>query len=84
MGGHVNDDRDQRPGNAQSGERGFFAALLHSLIRDIVKFITAFALGTGAGAIVCWYYDIPLAFSFIGGFIVLGIALALVSDSLFS
>jgi hypothetical protein len=80
----VNNDRETKPGVAEGGVRGFFATLLQSLVRDIVKFITAFALGTGAGAIVCWYYGIPLAFSLIGGFIVLGFALAVMSDSLFS
>ena len=80
----MNNDRETKPGIEEGGVRGFFATLLQSLIRDVVKFITAFALGTGAGAIVCWYYGIPLAFSLIGGFIVLGIALALMSDSLFS
>ena len=80
----MNNDRETKPGVAEGGVRGFFATLLQSLVRDIVKFITAFVLGTGAGAIVCWYYGIPLAFSLIGGFIVLGFALAVMSDSLFS
>ena len=66
------------------GERGFFASLFVSLVRDVVKFITAFAVGTGAGAIVCWYYSIPLVFSLAGGILVLGLALALSTDSLFS
>ena len=63
---------------------GFLAELLTSLVRDIVKFIIAFAVGTGAAAIACWYYDLPLVLSLIGGFIVLGLALALSTDSLFS
>lgn len=64
-------------------DRGFFATLLIGLVRDVVKFVTAFAVGTGASAIVCWYYGIPLAVSLLGGFLVLGLALALMSDSLF-
>ena len=65
-------------------ERGFFASLLMSLVRDLVKLIIAFVVGTGAGAIVCWYYSIPLVFSLVGGILVLGLALALTTDSLFS
>ena len=47
----------------------------------IVKFVIAFGVGTGAGAVVCWYYGIPMGFSVIGGILVLGIALALMSES---
>lgn len=64
--------------------QGFLRTLLQGIVRDAIKFITAFVVGTGAGAIVCWYYGFPLALSLIGGFLVLGIALALMSDSLFS
>ena len=64
--------------------RGYFASLLMSLVRDAVKLIIAFVVGTGAGAIACWYYGIPLAFSLLGGILVLGLALALSTDSLFS
>ncbi len=49
----------------------------------ILKVVIFFAVGTGGGAIVCWYYSIPLGFSIIGGILVLGIALALMSDSMF-
>lgn len=66
------------------GVRGFLAGFLLDLVRDAVKFIIAFAVGTGAGAIVCWYYGIPLVFSLLGGILVLGLALALSTDSLFS
>ena len=65
-------------------ERGFFASLFMSLVRDAVKLIVAFAVGTGAGAVVCWYYGVPLVFSVVGGILVLGLALALTTDSLFS
>ena len=73
---------DQKP-EFSRGWRGFFSSLLKGIVRDIVKFVTAFLLGTGAGALICWYYGLPMALAFLGGFIVLGIALALVSDSLF-
>ena len=75
------------PENRQTDDltvRGFFTSLLMSLVRDAVKFIIAFAVGTGAGAIACWYYGIPLVFSLLGGILVLGLALALSTDSLFS
>ncbi len=78
---------DEGKADTKSGKmtvRGFLAELLTGLVRDAIKFIVAFAIGTGASAIACWYYGIPLAFSLIGGFIVLGLALALSTDSLFS
>lgn len=59
------------------------ASILGNLMRDVVKMIIAFAIGTGASAIVCWYYDLPLVVSLLGGFIVLGIALALITNSTF-
>jgi hypothetical protein len=68
----------------EGGVRGFLSSLALGLVRDLIKFIIAFAVGTGAGAIVCWYYGIPLAFSLLGGILVLGLALALSTDSLFS
>ena len=68
----------------EEGARGFLSTFFLALVRDAVKFIVAFALGTGAGAIACWYYGIPLVFSLLGGILVLGLALALSTDSLFS
>ena len=59
----------------------FLKDLIKIGLDAVVKFVTAFSVGTGAGAIVCWYYNIPLGFSVIGGILVLGIALALISDS---
>jgi hypothetical protein len=46
----------------------------------LVKLTVGFSIGTGAGAAVCWYYGIPMGLSVIGGILVLGIALALISD----
>jgi hypothetical protein len=80
----VNEDRGTKPRFHEGGVRGFLSSILVSLVRDAVKLIFAFAVGTGAGAIVCWYYGIPLVFSVLGGILVLGLALALATDSLFS
>jgi len=80
----MNDDRKSKVEFIEESDRGFLATILMDLVRDAFKFIIAFAVGTGASAIACWYYDIPLVFSLIGGFIVLGLALAILSDSLFS
>ena len=79
----MNDDKAKSEFH-EGGVKGFFSSLLLGLVRDAVKFIIAFAVGTGAGALVCWYYGIPLVFSFVGGILVLGLALALATDSLFS
>lgn len=80
----MNDERKTQNENGEGQSRGFLVTLLVGLVRDAVKFIIAFGVGTGAGAIVCWYYGIPLVFSLLGGILVLGLALALMSDSLFS
>lgn len=80
----VNDDHNLKTEFHEGGIRGFFTSLLIGLVRDAAKLVIAFAVGTGAGAIVCWYYGIPLGFSILGGILVLGLALALSTDSLFS
>ena len=80
----MNDDRNKKAEPDAPVERGFLTSLLVSLARDAVKFIIAFAVGTGAGAIACWYYGIPLVFSLLGGILVLALALALSTDSQFS
>jgi len=80
----VNDDHKMNANPDDRTSRGFFAELLMGLVRDAVKFVLAFAIGTGVSAIACWYYGIPLVFSLLGGILVLGLALALSSDSLFS
>lgn len=61
----------------------FFKDLLKIGVRAILTIAMFFAVGTGGLAIVCWYYGIPLAFSILGGILVLAIALALMSDSIF-
>ena len=80
----MNENREKAAQTGGGWWRDFFVTLIKGLVRDATKFLVAFALGTGAGAIVCWYYGLPLALSLLGGFLVLGIALALLSDSLFS
>lgn len=80
----MNDDKKTNANPNVGTSRGFIAEFLMGLARDAVKLILAFAIGTGAGAIVCWYYGIPLVFSLLGGVLVLGLALAISSDSLFS
>ena len=57
--------------------------LLKIALSTMLKVVIFFGVGTGGGAIVCWYYSIPIGFSIIGGILVLGIALALMSDSIF-
>lgn len=79
----MNEERNMNTGPNDEG-RGFFASLLVGLVRDAIKMIIAFAVGTGAGAIACWYYGIPMIFALLGGILVLGLALALSTDSLFS
>ncbi len=62
-------------------DRGFLIELFASLAQSAFQFFIAFLLGTGAGAIVCWYYDIPLVFSVVGGILVLAVALVMLSDN---
>ena len=80
----MQNDSDKNIEIHEGGVRGFLSSFFLGLVRDAVKFILAFAVGTGAGAIVCWYYGIPLVISLLGGILVLGLALALSTDSLFS
>jgi hypothetical protein len=61
----------------------FLKELLKIGLSAILKFLIAFSVGTGAAAAVCWYNGIPLVFSILGGVLVVGVALALMSDSMF-
>lgn len=80
----MNDDHNTNAGINEERSRGFLASLFMGLVQEAVKLIIAFAIGTGVGAAVCWYYSIPLIISLLGGFLVLALALAFMSDSLFS
>ncbi len=63
---------------------GFIKSLVKGLVGSLVQAIVAFVVGTGAAAIACWYYELPLVLSLGGGFIVLALWLAIMSDSVFS
>ena len=78
------EDQDNKVEIHEGGVRGFLASFFLGLARDLFRYVIAFAVGTGAGAIVCWYYGLPLALSLLGGILVLGLALAFSTDSLFS
>ena len=77
-------EKNESTGVHGVGSRGFLTSLLASLAHGALQLVLSFAVGTGAAAIVCWYYGIPLAFSIIGGILVLAIALALTSDTWFT
>ncbi|MEL6868651.1 MAG: hypothetical protein AAFO81_02530 [Pseudomonadota bacterium] len=70
---------DKQP--ARSGFTGFLLDLMAGLARDLLKVVIAFVVGTGAGAIACAYYGLPMVLSLGGGILVVGIALALSMDS---
>ena len=76
-------DGGQASTNSEHTVRGFLTRLARDLFRDLVFILLVFLVATGATALVCWYYEVPLFLSLIGGFLVLGIALALRSDSIF-
>ncbi len=59
----------------------FLKDMLKIGLEAIIKLVAFFAVGTGGAAVVCWYYGIPLGFSILGGILVLGVALALISDT---
>jgi hypothetical protein len=59
----------------------FLKDVLKIALDAIIKLVAFFAVGTGGAAVVCWYYGMPLGFSILGGILVLGVALALMSDS---
>ena len=75
---------DTKSKTVGEGARGFLASILVAVLRDLAKFVIAFAVGTGAAAIACWYYELPIVLSLGGGVLVLALALALSTDSLFS
>lgn len=80
----MTDEKETTATGEKQKERSFLATFLAELARDTFKLVMAFAIGTGASAIACWYYGIPLVFSLLGGILVLGLALALTTDSVFS
>jgi|APEBP8051072974_1049382.scaffolds.fasta_scaffold36322_2 hypothetical protein len=58
------------------GATGFFSNLVSSILRDLMKLVIIFALGTLGGAVICFYYGFPLVFSFVGGIAIFAIAVA--------
>lgn len=61
----------------------FLMQLLGDMLHGIVMLIAAFSIGTGASAIVCWYYGVPLVFALLGGILVLGLAVFMKTESSF-
>ena len=71
------DKNDAGSDAGSTGTKGFLASLLHGIIRDIVKLVVIFTLGTAGGAIVCLYYGFPLIYSLGGGVAIFVLATAL-------
>lgn len=67
----------------KSRSRGIIASFFTALARDVLQLFFAFAIGVGGAAVACWYYELPLVLSLGGGILVLGLAVALKTDSLF-
>lgn len=80
----MNNENQPTSGTQNNQSQGFLITFLKGLARDAFRLVIAFAVGTGGGAIVCWYYGLPLILSIGGGILVLGLALALTTDSWFS
>ena len=77
----MNDRNESTPEIHGSSVRGFLTSFLARLARDAFQLVVAFAAGTGAGAIACWYYGVPLIFSLLGGILVLALALGLTTNT---
>lgn len=79
----MSEDLETKEGKWQSLLTSFLKGIFRDLSKGIIQGVVGFGIGTGVGGIVCWYFGIPLIFSLLGGILVLGFALAMVSDSLF-
>jgi hypothetical protein len=66
-----------------SGSLPYGSGFAPDFLGDMVFIIVVFLVSTGAGALVCLYYELPLVLSQIGVLFVLGIALAYRSNSIF-
>ncbi|MEL7296096.1 MAG: hypothetical protein AAGJ86_00470 [Pseudomonadota bacterium] len=62
---------------------GFFSGIFKAIANAFTQMLAAFAVGTAVAAPVCWYYGLPLILSLGGGLIVMGVWLALQSESSF-
>jgi hypothetical protein len=83
IGLKMNEEKEKTSNANGGGFRSHLTSFFTSLVRDFVQLIIAFVVGSAGGALVCWYYGIPLVFSIAGGILVLGIALALTTDTWF-
>lgn len=70
-----NQDPEKKSAFAE-GTAGFWSNLFSSILRDIMKLMVIFALGTLGGAAICLYYGFPLIYSFVGGIAIFAIAVA--------
>ncbi len=61
---------------------GFFPRLIKDVLAGLIVFAIVFLVATAISAGVCLYYDLPLVFSLIGGFISLGVVFIFKSDSI--
>ena len=61
--------------------RDFFVSVFTGLLRDTLRLLIAFCIGTVVSAGVCLYYGLPLVLSLIGGFIVLGVAVLFLTNA---
>jgi hypothetical protein len=77
----MDDQYGKRPGEVRRSPQSLALGFLSYLFGIFAKFVLAFAVGTGAAALACWYYGVPLGFALLGGILVLGIALALALSS---
>ena len=60
-------EKNSGPETNGSTTKSFFMRLIEGIIRDLVKLVVIFALGTAGGAIICLYYGFPLVYSVLGG-----------------
>lgn len=72
----MSDQDSQRKPVRPERAAGFVTGLLTSILRDILKLVVIFALGTLGGAAICLYYGIAIIYSFVGGIAIFAIAVA--------
>jgi hypothetical protein len=72
----VTDQKPEQNHVSVGGATGFFRNLFGSILRDLIKLVIIFALGTLGGAVICLYYGFPLVFSVVGGISIFAFAVA--------
>jgi hypothetical protein len=77
------DQNESTHPKGSTSDRGFLASFLASLAQGLFNMLAAFSIGTGGAAIACWYYGLPMFLSLLGGILVLGLAVALTTDTWF-